>query len=136
MKTVINLLIILLLAAGPTLGEEAAVDSDAPQYDLTGRWKVLLSNSISRKQVTFDLAQADGRPRGKMLSKEMEEQDLDGRIDKDNKVFFWGTFRDRTGRSYEYEFKGKVEGEPGEEKFRGRARYFNKSYDFVGVRAR
>ncbi len=127
-------ILVLLTLASPALAEDSEAKTE---YDMTGTWKVLLSNSLSRKQVTFVLEQADGRPRGVVNSKELEEaQKLDGRLEEDNTFFLWGKFFDRVGNSTEYEFKGTIEGEPGKEKIKGRCDYFGKSYDFVGVRAR
>lgn len=124
----------LLIACGPALSDEEKSAEEI--YDLSGRWKVLLSNSLSRKQVTFDIEQKDGRLRGDMSGSGVPAQKLDGRIEEDNRIFLWGTFRDRSGATYDYEFRGDVEGEPGKEKLVGRSDFFRKRYDFVGVRAK
>lgn len=122
----------LLLAATASVSEESANVED---YNLSGRWKVLLSNSLSRKQVTFDIDHKDGRLRGDMSASGVPGQKLDGRIEDDLKIFLWGTHQDRSGATFDYEFKGRVEGEPGKEKLVGKSEFFRKRYKFVGVRA-
>lgn len=121
----------LLCTVMPALAKD---EEQKPEYDLSGTWKVFLSNSLTRRQVTFSLENQDGRYRGFLLAKGYSELRLTGRVQDDNKIFFWGRHVDRTGRSYEYEFRGKVEGEPGQEKLVGQSEFFGKRYDFEGTR--
>lgn len=136
MKTLNTTLLTLLTIFALLATSSAEETTEESSYDLSGRWKVLLSNSITRKQVTFDLEQKDGRPRGHMYVRDLPEQKLDGRLEGKDQVKFWGIFRDRGGNTEEYEFKGTIEGEPGKEKIRGKSDFFGKRYEFVGVRAR
>lgn len=131
----LTLLAFLLVSAGLSADEEKGKSAEEI-YDLSGRWVIILSNDLSRKQVTFDLEQKDGRPRGEMSASGLPAQKLDGRISDDKTVFFWGTYRDRSGASYDYEFKGRIEGEPGQEKLVGRSDFFRKRYEFEGTRVK
>lgn len=103
----------------------------AEPLDLSGTWKVVLENSYTRKQITFRIEQKDGRMRGKMASKEIGAQDLDGRQDKSGEILFWSTFRSREGISTESSFKGRMEGEA----IVGKARFFEKPYNFRAERS-
>jgi hypothetical protein len=69
------------------------------------------------------------------MGKGLPEQKLDGRFEDEERVILWGTHYDRAGRSSDYQFKGSIEGEQGSEKLTGRARFFEKSYDFEAERA-
>lgn len=128
----ILLAVLLLFCVLPALAKEEAT---APQRDLSGSWKVLMSNSLTRRQVTFVIDHKDGRLRGKVLEKGTPDFDLDGRTEKDDRVILWGRYVDRTGMSVDYQFKGKVEGEPGTEKIEGKCEYLGKRYDFVATRS-
>ena len=103
------------------------------RHDLSGTWKVILANSLTRKQVTFQIEQKDGRLRGHLLGKGVGSLKLDGRRDKNNKIKLWGTYYERSGKSWDYSFKGTFEGEPGQETISGQSQYFGKRYDFDGV---
>ena len=115
--------------------ESPKVDYSSEDYDLTGTWTLLLSNSLTRRQVTLRLKQKDKRPRGKLSGRGIPLQKLDGRIEKDNRVKFWGTHFDRAGNSSELDFRGVIEGSPGNEKISGKALLFRKNYKFIGTRA-
>jgi hypothetical protein len=132
-KYIISPLFLLLLLVITSGAEEAQPEETV---DLSGTWVVLLTNSLSRKQVTFNLNQKDGRLRGTVSSSEIPEQKLDGRLDKGNKFKLWGTYYERTGASTEYQFHGTYEGEPGEETLKGESEFFKRRYDFVGERAK
>jgi len=125
---------VLFFFALSNLAWSAEEKVEAP-HDFTGTWKVLLSNSLSRRQITFHIEQKDGRLRGKMVAKGMPEQKIDGRFEEEDGILLWGTYYDRSGASIDYDFKGTIEGEPGKESFKGKTRFFGKRYDFVGVRA-
>lgn len=136
-KLLLIILIFSTLLAAPSLADKDKSSKDkAPTYDMKGSWKVLMTNSLSRKQVTFFFDEhKDGRVRGYLISTGQEELKLDGRLDeKKNKLFAWGKYYERTGRSHEYEFRGKVKGQPGEETITGSAEFFGKRYKFKGVR--
>lgn len=128
-KSLIGLLLLLALSGS---AEESKTQD---LVDLSGTWKIIISNSLTRKQITFNVTQKDGRLRGTMSSKRMEEQRLNGRVEKNNKIKLWGIFEDRTGATTEFEFKGTYEGKIGQETLQGTCEYFRKRYDFVGVRA-
>lgn len=131
LKRIALLLIFLFACSGVGLAE----DDEFRVRDFSGRWKVMLSNSLGRKLVTFQIDQESGRLRGTMLAKGMPEMPLDGRFEKDDRVILWGTHYERTGQSFEYQFKGSFEGEPGEETIEGTARYFSKTYKFTAERS-
>ena len=122
---------LLLGTSNPSFAEK----EQEARNDLSGRWIVVLSNSFTRKQVTFDLKEDDGRLRGTVSSTDMPEQKLDGRYEKNKGFTLWGTYYDRTGASVEYQFKGTYTGEQGEESLEGKSEFFNRRYDFVGERA-
>lgn len=103
----------------------------ADTSDLSGDWKVMLENSLSRKRITFRIEEKDHRLRGKVFSREYGTQDLDGRREEDGKVFFWWTVSDRAGNTTDSSFRGKIEGED----MVGKGRFFDKSYDFRAQRA-
>lgn len=139
LRSILSLLLggclLLTLLTSTSLGEEKN-PKESEVRDLGGRWVVLLTNSMTRRQVTFDVKLEDGkRLRGFMLMKGSEEQKLDGRIEDDNKVKLWGVYYERSGRSHEYEFKGTWEGPEGEEVIKGTAYLYGKRYDFVAERA-
>ncbi len=107
-----------------------AVGAHADTSDLSGDWKVMLENSLSRKRITFRIEEKDHRLRGKVFSREYGTQDLDGRREEDGKVFFWWTVSDRAGHRTDSSFRGKLEGEA----MVGKGRFFDKSYDFRAER--
>ena len=108
------------------------LEAESPQHDLSGTWTVLLSNSLSRKQVTFQITEKDDRLRGHLRGRDVGELKLDGRREKDNKIKLWGTYYERTGKSWDYEFKGQFEGEPGKEKTKGESGVFRPSLRICG----
>ena len=124
------LIALLLGTSSPSFADKKKDERN----DLSGRWKVLLSNSFTRKQVTFDLKEDNGRLRGTVSAVDIPEQKLDGRYEKNKGFTLWGTYFDRTGASVEYEFKGKYSGKQGEEILEGKSEFFNRRYDFVGER--
>lgn len=130
---IVSLTLLTLLIG--TSSASFAEKQEEVQNDLSGRWKVLLTNSLTRKQVTFDLKEEDGRLRGTVSSNDMPEQKLDGRYEKNKGFTLWGTYYDRTGASVEYQFKGNYTGKQGEETLEGESEFFNRRYDFVGERA-
>ncbi len=91
----------------------------------------MLENSYHRKLITFRITQKDGRLRGKMLSKDIGAQDLDGRQTADGEILFWSTFYSREGASMESSFTGRMEGEA----IVGRSRFFDKPYTFRAERS-
>lgn len=117
-----------------TLTLSAKEETSEPVRDLSGNWKVIMSNSLTRRQVTFAIEHKDGRLRGKLLDKTNPEFDLDGRVEKGDRVMLWGRYVERTGASVEYQYKGKVEGEVGNEILKGRCDYLGKRYDFIATR--
>lgn len=128
----ILLALLILTSVLPALANDDAQQTPEPDY--SGNWTVLLSNSLGRHQITFQVEQKDGRLRGYLLAKGQPDLDLDGRLEKDNKVVLWGRYVDRTGVSTEYQFKGKIEGEPGHETMTGKGEYWGKRYEFTGRR--
>lgn len=128
----ISTLLLILTLSGAVLADS---EEDKVPYDLSGTWKVYLSNSLSRKLITFYIDQKDGRPRGEMSGKGMQAQRMNGRFGDDNEIFFWATHRDRGGLTTELEFKGHIEGEPGDLKMVGECEYFEKYYDWEATRA-
>lgn len=128
----ILLAILLLTSVLPALAKEEAQQTPEPDY--SGNWTVLLSNSLTRRQITFEVEQKDGRLRGYLLEKGMPDLDLDGRLEDNHKVVLWGRFVDRSGASMEYQFKGKIEGKPGHETMSGKGEYWGKRYEFTGTR--
>ena len=92
----------------------------------------MLENSYHRKQITFRLVPKDGRLRGKMSSKEIGTQDLDGRQTPEGEILFWSTFSSREGATMESTFTGRME-EDGA--IVGRSRFFGKPYTFRAERA-
>lgn len=119
----------MLCCSGLTAAEESSPISEP--LDLSGTWKVLLENSYTRKQITFRIEQKDGRMRGKMVSKEVGSQPLDGRQDPDGQIHFWSTYYSREGTSTETTFKGRMEGD----EIVGDARFFDKPFKFRAERA-
>lgn len=128
----IILIALLMMSLQPALGEG---ESKAPERELSGNWKVIMSNSLTRRQVTFVIDHKNGRLRGKVLEKGAPDFELDGRTEKNDRVILWGRYVDRTGMSMDYQFKGKLEGEPGSETINGKCEYFGKRYDFTASRS-
>ncbi len=123
------LLVIAFSCTSLALAETTSAATEP--LDLSGTWKVVLENSYTRKQITFRIEQKDGRMRGKMASKEIGSQDLDGRQAENGEILFWSTFRSREGISTETSFKGRMEGEA----IVGKARFFEKPYNFRAERS-
>lgn len=100
----ICLLSLLALCISPSFANEEAQALDSTT-NLTGTWKVLLKNSNGYKQLRFVIDEKDGRPRGKMISREIESQELDGRKEEDGTILFWSRFVDSNGWSKDTNFR-------------------------------
>ena len=129
-KTLLLGLLCLLALAGTAIAESSDLGFPPAAEDLSGEWRVFLENSNSRKTIRFSVEEKDGRLRGKLKSKEMGTQDLDGRREEEGKVLFWSTWYEKGGGSVESNFKGRLEGET----VVGECRFFEKPYSFRAER--
>lgn len=131
MKSRLKFLALLFMLSVFTLpGLAQEVVQELP--DMSGKWKILIKNSLSRKQITFNFEQVEGRLRGTYYSRDTGEQKCEGRVEADGTFFIWSKFVDRAGNSTSTEFKGQLE----KNKVKGSGEFFEKRYDFVGSRVK
>ena len=122
----LTIALLLSLLTWPALAD----DTEVQLPDMSGNWKLLIKNSLSRKQLTFHFEQVEGRLRGTFNSRDTGEQKCDGRVEKDGTFFVWSTYQDRAGNTTDTEFKGQLK----DGKIKGKGELFERRYEFVGVR--
>lgn len=124
-------LVTLLALLAPGLAEDAPTEQLA-DGTMDGVWKITLENSYSRKTVTLRLTHKDGRLRGHMSGRGFREQTFDGRIEEDNKIFIWSTYKDRSGYTIDTSFRGTATADTME----GKSRFFDKPFNFTGEKVK
>lgn len=126
------ILVTLLALLMPGLAEDAAPTEKLADGTLDGVWVVTLENSYNRKSITLRLTHKDDRLRGHMIGKGFREQPFDGRIEDDNKIFIWSTYRDRAGFTIDTSFRGSATADTME----GTSRFFDKPYNFTAEKVK
>ena len=115
------ILLLLLVLATPCW-------ADAP--NLSGWWRLHMSNGSWKKEIRFSLEQTDDRLEGLLFDSSYSGgTKIRGKVEGD-RVTVWCHVEDRAGHSAESTFRADLK----EDQLVGTADYFSKHYEFTGER--